>query len=175
MPVLGPFRAIGGAAAALVLVAACSGAASPSPSSAPSTAPASSAAGSPSAEPSGSAGASGSGDSYQLATGTGAAGTFLTGEDGKTLYIFKNDPANTTTSACTGGCATKWPAFELEGDETVAAASGVSGTIGSITRPDDGKKQVTYNGMPLYYFASDTKAGDTNGQGVGNVWFIATP
>ena len=48
----------------------------------------------------------------------------------------------------------------------------MSGTIGSITRPDDGKKQVTYNGMPLYYFASDTKAGDTNGQGVGDIWWV---
>jgi len=35
--------------------------------------------------------------------------------------------------------------------------------------------QVTYNGAPLYYFASDSKAGDVTGQGVGNVWFAATP
>ena len=40
-------------------------------------------------------------------------------------------------------------------------------------RPD-GKTQVTYNGHPLYYFASDTAAGDAKGNGYGGIWFIAT-
>jgi predicted lipoprotein with Yx(FWY)xxD motif len=30
---------------------------------------------------------------------------------------------------------------------------------------------VTYDGKLLYHFAGDAKPGDTNGQGVGTVWF----
>jgi predicted lipoprotein with Yx(FWY)xxD motif len=54
------------------------------------------------------------------------------------------------------------------------AGSGVSGTLASITRADGGT-QATYNGAPLYYYAPDTKAGDTIGQGSGGVWFVAKP
>lgn len=165
---LRPIRVLGIAAASLALVGACSGAASPAASN-PASQPSATAAASASAEGSGSTG------SAQLAVATGAVGSFLTGADGRTLYIYKKDAANATTSACTGQCATKWPPFEVGGSATPTAASGVSGTIATITRSDDGKKQVTYNGAPLYYYASDTKAGDTNGQGVGSVWFVAQP
>jgi predicted lipoprotein with Yx(FWY)xxD motif len=34
---------------------------------------------------------------------------------------------------------------------------------------------VTLNGLPLYYFAKDTKAGDILGQGVNDVWYLADP
>jgi predicted lipoprotein with Yx(FWY)xxD motif len=43
--------------------------------------------------------------------------------------------------------------------------------LGTITRADGGA-QVTYNGLPLYYFAADKAAGDINGQGVNNVWYV---
>ena len=39
-----------------------------------------------------------------------------------------------------------------------------------------GAKQTTYKGWPLYYFASSgvpELAGQTNGEGVGNIWFVA--
>ena len=58
-------------------------------------------------------------------------GTFLTGEDGKTLYYFLKD-TTPGTSACTGGCADNWPAFVLEGTETVAAGTGVTGTFSHL-------------------------------------------
>ncbi len=32
--------------------------------------------------------------------------------------------------------------------------------------------QTTYNGWPLYYFAEDAAAGDVNGQGVGDKWYV---
>ena len=54
----------------------------------------------------------------------------------------------------------------------VEPGDGVSGTLGTTTR-DDGSKQVTHNGQPLYYYASDAAAGDAKGDGVGGVWSIA--
>lgn len=100
-------------------------------------------------------------------------GAFLTGADGKSLYLLTADSMNTTT--CTGGCATAWPPFEVASSGSVTAGSGVTGALATTTRADDGKNQVTYNGIPLYYFAKDAKAGDINGQGVKGVWFLVAP
>lgn len=167
------------AIAATVVLGACSAGAIPSPSTAtqppaatlPAAATATPAAASPTATA--SAAASAGSSVYEVdATTTGSLVPFLTGEDGKTLYTLKNDRANTTT--CTGGCAINWPPFTLDPDESTKAGAGVTGTLGTFARPD-GKMQVTYNGIPLYYFVGDAAAGDTNGEGVGGVWFVAKP
>jgi predicted lipoprotein with Yx(FWY)xxD motif len=113
------------------------------------------------------------GETYEVTVATDAKiGTFLAGEDGKTLYTFKNDTAN--TSKCTAGCAQAWPPFTLDDGEKVKAGAGVTGKLATFARAD-GTMQVAYNGAPLYYFASDTKAGDIMGQGISNVWFAAKP
>jgi len=114
----------------------------------------------------------GSPQAYSVDVSTGAMGSYLVGEDGKTLYLLTKDPAG--SSSCTGTCATNWPPFTLDSGETVAAGTGVTGTIGTISRPD-GTTQVAINGVPLYYFKGDSAAGDTNGQGVQGVWFLVTP
>jgi predicted lipoprotein with Yx(FWY)xxD motif len=57
---------------------------------------------------------------------------------------------------------------------TPTAPDGVTGKLGTTTRTD-GSLQVTYNDQPLYFFVGDTKAGDTTGQGVGNVWYVVNP
>lgn len=101
-----------------------------------------------------------------------ALGTFLVGEGGRTLYTFDKDTA--TASACSGGCAQAWPPFVVEDAETATAGAGVSGAIAMITR-DDGSRQAAYVGHPLYYYAADAQAGDTNGEGVGGVWHVAKP
>lgn len=98
-------------------------------------------------------------------------GTFLTGEDGKTLYYFANDTAP-GASSCEGDCVTNWPLFTLEEGETLAAGAGVTGVLATFPRAD-GTMQVSYDGRPLYYFAGDAAAGDTNGQGRGDVWYVA--
>ena len=109
-------------------------------------------------------------ETVAIGTGSGAAGKYLTGAGGMTLYIFKKDSAG--KSACDGDCAVKWPPLIVTGAAT--AGAGVSGALTTITR-SDGSKQVAYDGQPLYYFANDAAPGDTNGQGAGDVWFIAGP
>lgn len=54
------------------------------------------------------------------------------------------------------------------------SVEGVTGTLGTITTPD-GKKQVTINGMPIYYYAKDKAAGDITGQDVNKVWYLVAP
>jgi predicted lipoprotein with Yx(FWY)xxD motif len=169
-------RVLGLSAAALLIAAACSssGGATIAPttatvapaSTAPSSAPASDAASAAPSQPAGGA--------YGLTVVKNATlGDHLAGEDGKTLYTFTPDTAP-NKSTCNGDCATNWPPFVLESGETAAGGTGVTGTIATFAR-DDGSTQVSYNGKPLYYFAKDTAAGDTNGQGVGEKWFVAKP
>lgn len=91
---------------------------------------------------------------------------------GMSVYYFTKDTKDSGTSACTGGCLTAWPPVTT----TAAApsAEGVTGTLGTITTPD-GKKQVTINGMPIYYYEKDKAAGDILGQGVNGVWYLVAP
>jgi predicted lipoprotein with Yx(FWY)xxD motif len=88
-------------------------------------------------------------------------GMVLTGPNGMTLYTHVGDTA--TSSSCTGSCATTWPPLETKGQPT--AQPGITGELGTLTRPDGGT-QVTYRGLPLYYWQGDTKAGDVTGNGV---------
>lgn len=97
-------------------------------------------------------------------------GTYLTDEKGMTLYLFKKDSMG--KSACAGPCVEKWPLFSAE---KVTVPKGVAaGDFGVITR-EDGRKQTTYKGLPLYYFFKDAKPGDTAGHGVNEVWFVVAP
>jgi len=99
-------------------------------------------------------------------------GDILTTADGMTLYTFAKDTKD--TSACTGDCLKAWPAYTVLPEDRVAAGTGIKGKFGTITR-DDKSIQVTYNGMPLYFYAKDTKPGDATGNKVGNVWNVVTP
>jgi predicted lipoprotein with Yx(FWY)xxD motif len=101
-----------------------------------------------------------------------SVGDYVAGKDGKALYIFTADTG--TTSACTGECATNWPPLVVAAIGDVSAGTGVTGALATITR-DDGSLQVTLGGQPLYYFLSDTAAGQTNGHEANDVWFLAAP
>jgi predicted lipoprotein with Yx(FWY)xxD motif len=109
------------------------------------------------------------GGAIQVTVSHTSAGDALAGPNGMTLYTYANDTADTST--CTGGCADAWPPLLGDGAD-VSPGEGVSGSFGTTTR-DDGTKQVTHNGQPLYYYASDAAAGDAKGDGVGGVWSIA--
>jgi predicted lipoprotein with Yx(FWY)xxD motif len=103
-----------------------------------------------------------------VAVATVPAGDVLVDGEGRTLYIFTKDQGDQT--ACSGECATNWPA--LTADATPTAGAGVDASKLAVAKQADGSSQVTYGGMPLYYFAADTKAGDVKGQGVGDVWWM---
>jgi predicted lipoprotein with Yx(FWY)xxD motif len=97
-------------------------------------------------------------------------GSFLTDTKGMALYTFKKDSQD--KSACAGDCVTKWPLYYRE--KVAATGDLKESDFGTITR-DDGQKQTTYKHMPLYYFAGDKAPGDTNGEGVREVWNVAKP
>ena len=97
-------------------------------------------------------------------------GNILVGSTGRSLYFFSKDTKD--NSQCVNGCLDAWPVFYRENIE-VGEGLDVN-DFGTITRAD-GNKQTTYKNWPLYYFANDNNAGDTNGDGVGSVWFIAKP
>jgi predicted lipoprotein with Yx(FWY)xxD motif len=95
------------------------------------------------------------------------AGGMLTDAKGMTLYTWDNDKT-ADKSSCNGMCLMNWPALKAE------AADKDMGEWKVITR-DDGGKQWSYKGKPLYYWMGDAAAGETKGDGRGMVWHIAKP
>lgn len=107
------------------------------------------------------------------AKSVGTIGTVIvSGSNGMTVYTFANDVKDNGKSACSGGCATKWPPLTVAAGGTPTAGAGATGKLATITR-DDGTLQVTYNGLPLYFFANDKAPGDANG--VYTNWLAVKP
>jgi predicted lipoprotein with Yx(FWY)xxD motif len=146
--------------ASALLATACSSAATASSSS-------------PSSAPAAGSSASASTTGTVISTQAGSAGTFLT-DGGRAVYLWAKDGMN--MSACTGACASAWPPVPATG--TLTATGGAQASdLGTITR-SDGTKQVTYDGHALYFFAGDSAAGQTNGQGsdsFGAKWWLVAP
>jgi predicted lipoprotein with Yx(FWY)xxD motif len=95
---------------------------------------------------------------------------------GRTLYLFEKDKRGSGHSSCSGACAGYWPPLLTSG-KPVAGAGAKKSLLGTIKR-SNGKKQVTYNGHPLYRFVQDTKAGQTKGQDThffGGGWYAISP
>ena len=97
-------------------------------------------------------------------------GAYIADAKGMTLYYFTKDADG--KSVCMGECVQKWPLYTADKVEPQAGLEAKD--FGSIQRTD-GTSQATYKGAPLYYFFKDLKPGDTNGQGVGGVWFVVNP
>jgi predicted lipoprotein with Yx(FWY)xxD motif len=144
-------------AAAALIATACSSASNAFPGS-PSTA----------------AGPASPASSVTVQTRTGPLGSFLADGSGRALYLFASDTSSAST--CSGACAAAWPPLTAKGPVS-ATGGAASSDVATITR-QDGAKQVTYAGHPLYYFAGDEAAGDTEGQGVdgfGALWWLVAP
>ncbi len=82
------------------------------------------------------------------------------------LYTFDNDSA--ATSNCMDSCLDAWPPLLADANDVASAPYSI------ITRAN-GMMQWAINGMPLYFFSSDTTAADTNGENVNSTWHVARP
>ena len=94
----------------------------------------------------------------------------LVDSQGMTLYWFAIDTPS--KSNCSGQCATYWPVVK----GPLTAGSGVTGTLGTITR-SDGTTQATYDGHPLYTYIGDKSPGQNTGNGKnlsGGLWWEMT-
>ena len=101
-------------------------------------------------------------------------GSVLFDGKGRALYAFTRDPRG-EASRCYGACAKKWPVYFATGKPL--AGNGVRQSLVSTTRRRDGRRQITYNGRPLYYYSGD-KAGQVLCQNVaefGGTWLVVRP
>jgi predicted lipoprotein with Yx(FWY)xxD motif len=99
---------------------------------------------------------------------TNSLGQILTDSTGMTLYLFANDTAGAST--CVDACATAWPPLTAT---TVSVGADLTEANFSLIARPDGTQQLAVGGHPLYRFAGDTKAGETTGQGLNGVWYVA--
>ena len=153
---IGSMRALVAGVALMTLLAACGGDDETAPGD-----------GSPSAAPTSPAPESPATASATVQLADSDLGSILVDADGMTLYLFESDTDGTST--CTADCAATWSPLI---DDAPVAGDGVDEALLGTTARDDGEMQVTYDGHPLYGFASDEAPGDTEGQGVGEVWFV---
>lgn len=101
-------------------------------------------------------------------------GEIVVDGDGRTVYRFMNDEAwPEPVSACTGACLEKWPVVapvDINDTKDIQKKNYMT-----FTRPDNEVGQQTINCWPIYTFAGDEAAGETNGQGVGGTWYAVRP
>jgi predicted lipoprotein with Yx(FWY)xxD motif len=153
--------------AALFLAAGCSKSsdtAATGTTAAPSTSAATTASPAATGSPSGTAAAGAA--SIKLASTP--KGMVIVDDKGNSLYLYTKDTGPTST--CTGGCATAWPPATVTGTPT--AGTGLDQSKVSTTKASDGSTMIVYNGHPLYRFAQDMSPGQTNGEGIGSVWYL---
>jgi predicted lipoprotein with Yx(FWY)xxD motif len=102
----------------------------------------------------------------------GEYGDYLVNETGFSLYYFVNDAPGNGTSTCSGACSELWPPFYVD---SITVPAGLKSSDFTILQRADGKAQVAFKGWPLYLYSKDTAAGDINGQGFRNIWFVVNP
>lgn len=99
-------------------------------------------------------------------------GQVVTDEQGWILYRFDRDSANPPTSNCVDRCAEVWPPALTDGTPGLRGVA--ADKVGTVTR-QNGTKQITIGGWPVYRYIGDKKPGQWKGQGVSGTWFVVTP
>ncbi|TMC66049.1 MAG: hypothetical protein E6J16_02770 [Chloroflexota bacterium] len=144
------WRVFGFAATLALVLAACGSQAGPAATASPS----------PTASATPSATTTPATGPVVLAQSVGTMGTILVAAaNNHTVYTFDSDTPG--VSKCTGGCASTWPPVSIASGTTPTGGPGVTGQLGTITRAD-GSLQVTYKGLPLYFFHSDANPGESD-------------
>jgi predicted lipoprotein with Yx(FWY)xxD motif len=98
-----------------------------------------------------------------LSVAAADAATMLTAKNGMTIYSFDKDAGG--ISACYDACAAMWPAYVGKADDPLTEGW-------TLVKRTDGAMQWAYDGKPMYFFASDKKAGDKLGDGMGGKWHV---
>jgi predicted lipoprotein with Yx(FWY)xxD motif len=94
---------------------------------------------------------------------------------GFALYAFTRDRRG-GPSRCYGACAKAWPVYYSKSG--LRAGTGVKQSLLGTVRRRDGRRQVTYNGWPLYYYVHENKPGLILCQNVeefGGLWLVVKP
>jgi predicted lipoprotein with Yx(FWY)xxD motif len=99
-------------------------------------------------------------------------GQVVTDQDGWVLYRFDKDSADPPQSNCVDKCAQVWPPALTDGNPQLQGVS--DDKVGTVTR-QDGTRQITIGGWPVYRYIGDKKPGQWKGQGVGGTWFVVSP
>ncbi|MFJ4866903.1 hypothetical protein [Streptomyces sp. NPDC088748] len=109
-----------------------------------------------------------------VGTAKTSAGQTAVDAEGFTLYVFDKDSTNPPKSACIDDCGDMWvPALASTG-MPVAFPGIDSNKLGILVRQDGGK-QITLHGSPLYRFEGDKKPGEVRGHAANGPWRAATP
>ncbi|HUX21729.1 MAG TPA: hypothetical protein VMW69_10860 [Spirochaetia bacterium] len=97
-------------------------------------------------------------------------GSYLTDAQGNALYYSTQDLPG--ASECTAGCEIVWPPFTVS--RVIVPSNLDPSAFGYIIR-DNGRRQITFHGWPLYYYSRDWAPHDTNGQGLYGSWYLVRP
>lgn len=104
-----------------------------------------------------------------IALATTDLGDHIVDGAGNTLYLFVPDGQG--DSVCYDECEANWPVV----GPIVAVGDGLDASLLGTIERTTGDVQATYNSWPLYYFIADAAPGETNGQGVNDVWYVVDP
>ncbi|MCE0767869.1 hypothetical protein LWC35_33960 [Pseudonocardia kujensis] len=106
---------------------------------------------------------------------SGPLGTVVTDAAGHVMHRYDGDSATPPKTTCTEDCAAEWPPVLLPDGQQPELMGVDSSKVGTVTR-EDGSRQVTLAGWPLYRYAGDDGSLTTTaGQGEGGTWFAVAP
>jgi predicted lipoprotein with Yx(FWY)xxD motif len=98
---------------------------------------------------------------------------YIADGDGHTLYVFDKDTAGTVgsdpVSVCVGDCLVQYPPFLKNRINAVSSLD--PNHLSLFVRPDTGRQQVAYKGVPLYLSSADMRSGEQKGVAMG--WTVA--